>query len=104
MRSSLCYPQPCAVIPFCLVSECHGITMHAESQFCARHLGVTCVARCADAVQGPEEQLDAEEALRSLQLEELQDCGTVGSGASGVVNKVVHLPTGRTLALKVCLG
>lgn len=27
----------------------------------------------------------------------------MGAGSSGVVNKVVHLPTGRTLALKVRL-
>lgn len=44
---------------------------------------------------------EEEQQLRALQLEDLEDHGAVGAGTSGVVNKVVHIPTGRTLALKV---
>jgi hypothetical protein len=50
---------------------------------------------------GEEPEDEEEQQLRALQLEDLEDHGTVGAGTSGVVNKVVHLPTGRTLALKV---
>jgi hypothetical protein len=50
-------------------------------------------------VEEPEDE--EEQQLRALQLEDLEDHGAVGAGTSGVVNKVVHLPTGRTLALKV---
>ena len=50
---------------------------------------------------GEEPEDEEEQQLRALQLEDLEDQGTVGAGTSGVVNKVVHLPTGRTLALKV---
>ena len=41
------------------------------------------------------------EALKTLKLEELEDHGLIGSGSSGLVRKVAHLPTGRTLVLKV---
>lgn len=50
---------------------------------------------------GEEPEDEEEQQLRALQLEDLEDHGTVGAGTSGVVNKVVHLPTARTLALKV---
>jgi hypothetical protein len=50
---------------------------------------------------GEEPEDEEEQQLRALRLEDLEDHGAVGAGTSGVVNKVVHLPTGRTLALKV---
>lgn len=47
------------------------------------------------------EETEEDAVLRGLALEDLEDHGLVGSGASGLVRKVVYPPMGRTLVLKV---
>lgn len=76
--------------------------MRAAFRPCCCHTTLWQYHVCCGRHQVGEEPEDEEEQqLRALQLEDLEDHGTVGAGTSGVVNKVVHLPTGRTLALKV---
>ena len=54
---------------------------------------------CALQVAATAAQVDEE--LSRLELAELQDLGILGSGSSGVVRKMRHLPTGRLICLKV---
>lgn len=45
-------------------------------------------------------RVQGEDGVFDVLLEDLKNCGVIGSGSSGVVQKVQHLPTGNMLAVK----